>query len=864
MGTDGSGTTFFKDYPANYFGNEEVFIYFHFFVEYGVSSSLVVPEDPESHEYNITLRRMPKALLLTSEIDRTVMFPNTTVSVSGRVMNDLGQNVSVADVLLTHEGTTQTNSTLTDTYGNFSISLLISETGDRTLNLTVSSMDLYSYEEWEVHVDSWPLPHLEITGELIYQGTGLPPGSDGSFLYAGTETDISYQVKNKGSGEAYNVTIVIVNLRNGIFSNVSIGTLQVSQRYEDHIFPDPDVIGLTTFMITASFDQMAPEGLKVPVEPFTIMVTFIPRPVWTGHRPFVEMFTQTTCVPCVYMEEALERLHSTNPEEMSLLLYVFEDEVSVGVFNRNGVTSTPEVLIDRTYGRIEGVPTGENVSSLMDLVNGSIDEASMREAPPLVLDLSTHGANTTVSVQLLAEYPENFSGLLQVYEIEPYSNLRNNIGLPIASRYLGTSGGLDITDLRPGFGLDLIVTTPPQSRSLLAVVFALDGSAVQSASLDMGKRPALFVRGDAVLATLDVPGSTVIPVGIESYPLDEADLEDVTYSIRIGDLPVNWSIGPTASGPWTNGSLSLTFSKASATRNVLSVGRTRFNTTKMVHIRTLGRLSAGEEGLKELTLTILTPDREYDVTLLLDVTEGYDGHVKAPEIKEYYLKGEGLSIFFYVRASNVTENDIVRGRVVPCLYGDDARCGGPKELTLAKYSEGLYRAPVQGDDILEFTHLTYDAWIETNGTKVDETAPRTVEIESLIDLPTDDDDDDDGNLMTLIVVLSLTTLLVLIVLILFIFVLIRRSTKVKEEGPTTDRPIEDTEGSEEVTGSDPEVPIVLSGTLETPNDGSNIVKDPIEPLHAEGPSADGPAIPTENNTVVPSADDGDGPKTGGP
>ncbi len=868
MGTDGSGTTFFKDYPGNYFGNDEVFIYFHFFVEYGVSSSLIVPEDPESHEYNITLRRIPKALLLTSEIDRTVMFPNTTVSVSGNVMNDLGQNVSGADVILTHEGTTQTNSTLTDPNGSFSISLPISETGDRTLNLTVSSGDLHTYKEWKVHVDSWPLPHLEITGELSYQGTDLPPGSDGSLLYVGTETDISYQVDNKGSGEAFNVTVVIMDLRSGMFSNVSVGTLQVSQRYEGHLFPDPEMIGLATFMVTASFDQLAPEGMKVPVEPVSFMVTFIPRPVWTGHRPFVEMFTQTTCVPCVYMEEALERLHRTYPDEMSLLLYVFDDESASGAFQRNNVTSTPEVLLDRTYGRIKGVPTGEDVDPLVDLVNGSIEEASMREAPPLVLDLSPDGPNTTVSVQLLAGYSENFSGLLQVYEIEPFSNLRNNIGLPIANRFIGTSGGLDITDLRPGSGLDLIVAAPSDGRSLIAVVFALDGSSVQSANLDEGRQPSIFVKDDPVLAVLDVPGKSVIPLGLESFPFDEDEVEDVTCSVEISDLPENWSIGPTTSGPWTSGSISLTFTKATATRTVLSVGRTRFNTTAVVHIRSEGHLADGEEGLREMTLVVLTPDRVYDLTLLLDVRDGSGPILNTPAITEYYLKGEGLSIFFYVRAVNVTSNDIIRGRVVPCFYDDDARCGIPKDLTLTIYSGNLYRASVQGDDLFEFTHLTYNAWIEVNGIKTNETVPRTVGIETLIDLPSDDDDDN-GKGIVLIVVLSTMAVIFLVILAGLLFLTIKRAAKGKE-GPAAETSLEDRTAGEEVAGPDPEGPLDPNATLPSPTDDLGIVHglSEMEPPRAEGPSTQGPLSPGENEKLVPAAKvdigPGPGPETGSP
>ncbi len=854
MGTDGSGTTFYKEYPANYFGNEEVFIYFHFFIEYGVSSSIVIPLDPESHEYNITLKRVPKALLLTSEIDRTVLFPKTTVTVSGRVENDLGQNVSGAEVILTDVGTTNSNLTLTDQGGNFSISLLISETGNRTLNLTVSNGDLQTYKEWEVRVDSWPLPKLQITGELTHQGTDLPPGSDGSLLYTGMESDITYQVKNMGSGDAYNVTVVILDLRTGMFSNVSIDTLQVSQTYEGHIFPDPNSLGVATFMVNASFDQMAPIDLKVPVEPFTIMVTYIPKPVWTGHRPFIEMFTQTTCVPCVYMEEALERLHRTYPEDMSLLLYVFEDDASVGVFERSGITSTPEVLIDRTYGRIKGVPTGENVSSLMDLVNGSIEDASSREAPPLVIDLSPEGTNTTVSVHLMTEYTQNFSGLIQVYEVETFSNLRNNIGLPITNRFMGTAGGLDILDLRPGSGLDLIVKTPLRGRSLIAVVFALDGSAVQSASLYEGLEPTLYVNEDAVLATLDVPGSTVIQLGLERFPFDYDTIGDVTYKVEITDLPANWSIGPAASGPWTNGSLSMTFSKAAATRTVLSVGRVRLNTTIRVHLKANGRLLKGEEGLRELTLLVRTLEVSYNVTLLVDLKDGGDPLDDTPTIVEYYLKGEGLSIFFYVRAINVTSNDIVRGRVVPCLYGDDARCGVPKDLTLALYSGDLYRASVQGDDLFEFTHLTYNAWIEVDGNKTNETEPRTVAIKTLIDLTSDDDDndDDDGNGMVLIVVLSIIAILVLIALAFLLFALTRRSGQGKEEGPGTDVHQQDGTINEEIKGSDQETPTELSGTLPVQTDGSDIDKEgpEVQPPPVDGPTP-GPISVTENDRLVP-------------
>jgi hypothetical protein len=192
------------------------------------------------------------------------------------------------------------------------------------------------------------------------------------------------------------------------------------------------------------------------------------------------------------------------------------------------------------------------------------------------------------------------------------------------------------------------------------------------------------------------------------------------------------------------------------------VGRVRYSIEETLNVSVPSNVS----GTFDFDLMIDIEDRTYRMTVVVLVPEKEEPEVT---ITSQSLVGEGSNIFFIVEATGVPDDGIVKGRVLPCNYGEGASCGIPQTYVLAWIEDGMYRASVQNLDLMTYTHLTYNAWVEVGGVKFAEQEEVQVEISSLVEIESDDDEEDDDSIWPLLVfVISIVVLIVIIVVIIVI------------------------------------------------------------------------------------------------
>lgn len=820
MADSGDGMTFYYDIPSGGFGStdDEVFTTIHFFATH--SNGMYIFPDPTSEEINFTIVRRATGIEMTASPDVTTVFPNETITISGKIIDDLGSDVPDAYVNLTIPDTTIVNSTMTNETGHFDISTSIPTDGTYTINLTADKDGMMDYDQWEITVNSWPLPQLAVEGEIIFEDSDRPVGETGMRFYEGSEISLTYRVSNIGNGIASNVT-ALINISGEESLLVEIGNMTPSptQRYEDSVSfntSSPDIIEVN---ITIDWDQIAPPELKIPYAPYEESIEIIAIPTWENHTVLVEMFTQSTCVPCVDVEEALERLLEEGELDFELITYVYDDQASKLRGDELGVTSTPDVFIDHRYDRMSG---GGTLEELTEHLEEMILDASGRDTPPLSIEFMEAEEGLTVSLALSDIYEEQIAGIFQVYSIETHSNVRNQQGIPIANRYHGAVDGMDISNMNPGSVKNLTAPHPERGFGYIAVAFAPDGKVLQSASFIPDDDPReLYMVETSELIKSTSPAQAFANLSIEMFQFEDEAFLPMTYTLSVEGLPENWTLDL--------GTTSLSDVETELTFSYDAVKKTVKDSTRVMYFEDVSLdlgIPEDADGSYSFKVVMNSSGYIYKATFIVMATPEDDPNVElTPEITDIYLEGAGQKIYFYIEAENVPEGANVKGRILPCNYGEGAACGIPSEFLLIKQDDGRYRASITGVDLTTFTHLSYSGWIEKDGVDLNVSQERKVEIETLIDIEDidDDTDEDTGNGLFIFI---LVAILVIVIVAAVLFIMFKR--KQAEE--------------EAMEGSD-------QGSLE-----DNVEEDGIPPVAGEEPVKEGPMGENSENVTGEGSD----------
>lgn len=856
MTDTGDGLTFFREFPEGGFGEtgDVVPCYFHVYVTYGTGSQFHYPEDLGSNELGFNITRVATSIEVTAEPDVTTLFPDETVTVTGKVMDDLGENVSDADVNLSVTGENIFSTTMTDMQGNFSASVTFPQDGNFELNLTVEKDGMMSYDMWDITVNSWPLPDLSISGEILHDTADLIPGEEGLTFYKGTELELVYRVSNTGTGTAFNITSIL-NITNMEEVQEDIGNLTPSptQRYEGVITLNTSQPGYHAIKVNITWDQEAPSDLKSLVQPLHLNFTIKEPPTWEDHTVLVEMFTQTTCVPCVDVEEALEWLDQEIELEFNLMMYVFEDQASELKATELGVTSTPDVFIDHTYNRISG---GGVLESLKEQFRSEIENASKRDTPPLSIDFTEEGGEMKVSLQLGWMFQEELEGIFQVYSIEKHSNIRNHQGIPISHRYHGVVDGMSVDSFIPGSYRNLTVPRPDLGMGYIAVMLSPDGKVLQSTSFFNEDEPGLFMKDGDEIMRITTPGSDVFNVTLERFQFMNEEFDDIDYQISISGIRQNITVELDGSSI-TEEPSNLKFSYGDTGTTQTDSGRYRY------HQKLLFTVIAPEGASGNAALTMRINDSgfiyTYKVLVIMTPEDGMN-ITEDPVITDVYLEGAGGILYLWVEAEDVPDDALVKVRVLPCNYGDNAVCGIPKDFTLVKQEEGRYRTSITGVDLETFTHLTFNAWIESGGVKLVEAEEKQDKIADHIS-PSEVEEDPDPDDPTLMIMIIIGAALLLFIVAAVIFAIVKKNSS-RDMAEEQQEPEEVQKEAEEDLGDDRETADETSDETKEDLPEDKVPETDVEELRQEEPMADEPIMEEpaadEPDVEPPSEEDGTG------
>ncbi|MGA1822399.1 MAG: hypothetical protein ACMUIG_07725 [Thermoplasmatota archaeon] len=838
MADDGTGMQFYFDYDETEFPNDTAD--FHIDIEYDGGRTTY-------KEFSITFGAVPTELLLTDlspdNGSLISLFPNQTAEVSGHLEYDLDTfDIQSAEVNLSIRDTSFYNLTDIDENGNFSVGMFFGDEGDFVLDLMITEGDFgfTAAGEWDVSVSSWPRPAIGISADIEYDPLETPPGS-ADIYYRNASANASYAVSNTGTGIANNLTIYITIENSTYEDEIHVGNLShPDNRYLGEVNLDSNSTGIFTLVITAEWDQMAPfqENFKFPV--WKYHYTIVEPPRWEPHTVLVEMFTQSDCAPCVFVEEALERLLHEG-EDFELITYALDDEISHVTAQARGVTSTPHVFID--YG-VQEIVGGKDTDTSMNEISEAVANASRRDTPPSVIDFIEIDSNITARLSLPGTARDPISGTLTVYRIEEYSNLRNHQGIPMTDRFMGEVDRDFIDNMEPGEWLNITIDDLARGEGLVAVYYGDDGNVLQSASYKTHMDPGVYLAKASTWLKIDTPGNGGFNITIDHFEFQESDFDPIDFDVsldkEIPGISVTGIDGGSVDLNWT----SYTFDEDEADIEVTGAGRVRYHANFTFDVDIPENLS----GTFSFKIRIRAGPKLFANTVAITASPSDDNTSEPLEILDYQLMGVGQNIYFTANLTGVPDGASVHGRVLPCLE-DTGICGVPVELVLVKDDGGpnLYKAPVVGIDIDKYTHFTYYVWVEDQDGMLIRSQDVKVEIESLIDIEEDgEEDDDDMNLIWLII--GPLAILALIVIVLVLILLSRKKGSVE--------PQEEETSGEASEASEAEIAGITDNTLEPALESGTMQPegDMEPPEEAEIPDDD--AVPQEPDTNEPPVPEG--------
>ena len=813
MSVDETGLTYSYDYPPDEFENDTA--EFHIDIYYDTTESL-------HHLFNITFREVPEELRILDLEPLTVepvsSKPGQEFVASGTCIYDIETTNSpkgTANLSVVGSDHLYNVSPLMDG-GNFSLSLILQETGSYTLNLSIKedSYNLSAYAQWTVDVSPWERPLISISKEIEYDPLDAPPVSEGDVFYQNGSVNITYYISNSGTGSA-NLTRAYIKVHNTTFNrSIEVGNLSQGNRYEGSLSLPTNDTGNFVLNITTNWDQEAPfrENFTFPSYQFKYRVK--ERPTWEPHRVLVEMFTQSDCVPCVFVEEALERLHLQR-DDFEFIIYELGDDNSMNKATARGVDDTPQVFLDfegdhfRGLGKesILDLPDEEKTEALMQHIEGMINEAKRRDTPPLNVQFTEENRN--VSFYLEDFYKGEISGNIEVYYIERFSNRRNNLGIPMSHRFLRTAESKKVDRLSPGEFINVSTGDDPYNHSMVAVFYGEDGNVIQTGSLYRSMEPDFYIKeGSSEILRLKTPGEIPLNITVEIFPLHEGGIENLNLDISIGSLADHFNVTTEDGSPITEAPFTYTLNPTEFT--MVTLDNTRLRYSSEIELKLV--FDDGVSSTDSLDILIESESASYKRSYVVISSLSDGGEVPEPKIHSTDLVGEGKNIYLVAEASDLPAGADIKGRVIPCME-DSSLCGRPVTVDLSDIGEGRYKGPVLGIDIERFTHLTYSAWIEVDGEKIYEYDEKKTTVDEVLDVEIDGEDEEEDPDPTLLVVAIIITL----VLIAGVIVLILVASKKKRESEFSTRT--ETILEKETTSDEEEPKERFAGVTESEDEG---------------------------------------------
>ena len=526
MSRDSSGRNYSIEYPAGTFQNATY--EFHVYDDF-----------TPLYDFEIHVAKNPKYLILNATIGPNTIHPNETVTAEGDVRTDLGVLVEGAQLNLSIADLGISAVSFSDESGIFSLDLMVPESGYYILNLSTSFNGLVGYREHPLTVSEWSLPNMALQGTgFDYGDLDAPPGADEGTFYQNGNVTFDYEVSNSGTDKADNITIT-VDVDNGTHTYiVEDSDLLPGQRYPGTLVLNTSEVGEHTIRMTVEWEQAAPfpEGFSPPE--YWLTYEIVPRPEWTGHTVFLEMFTQVTCAPCVYVEEALEILHEEGIN-FEYVVYALEDTESMLIAESREILTTPVLFVDGDLYRKDG--SSNDITTELDEISELVHNAASLERPPVMLEF-TEGEELTLSGYLDPEYRSDVSGIIKIYRIEPHSSIRNNQSIPMANRYMGSVPGQEIDALQPGEWFNLTLNPPEEGESYVAVLESDEGKIINSVALEPGPAPMAFITDDQVVRRIDPSSSGTFILTVDRFQFEEEDFGEIEINISSSNIPEGWSL----------------------------------------------------------------------------------------------------------------------------------------------------------------------------------------------------------------------------------------------------------------------------------------------------------------------------------
>lgn len=724
-------------------------------------------------EFHLTVRAVPTSISIVDLSPLTsspiIVFPGMDILFSGAVKNDLMEPVKGAEAVLQVRGGGGNWTSDTDDQGRFDFNISFQDNGSYILDLNIIDQQygLSASESWELLVNSWPVPVISMDVDIDLDPSSRPSGTPEGTFFIDSEVILSYVFRNTGTGPAFNLTLNERIEGTQHKATIPVGNVSEGLRYESSIVLPTNLAGEFIYELNCSYDQIAPESLRVPAPFYRLEYVIMEKPEWKDHIVLVEMFTQSTCVPCVSMEEAIEILHSEMGDDFEFIMFELDDQVSRSYAQARGVTGTPHVFIDHGFDQILG---GGEVSVLISDLRNRINMASSRITPPVSVSLLEGYGTVTFHARLSDSFDRSINGYAVIYAVESYSNQKNNQGIPLMNRFLGEVDRIPSFEMAPGEELTLDINEPPSGQDLIAVIFDIDGDVIQVKRTNRSIDPLVYLKKTSIMTDIIGNGSDVFTITVESFTHEEETTFDISFDLTVSGILSNLMMED-ASGR-VIGPEGLDFEFIPANKRTLEVGR-------IVHWMDIPLTISSKidgEGISSFRVNMLSRGSSHSQTVVVRMRRAPVGEVS---VVEYNLSAEGRSIYFTATVLNLPSGGILKGRVQPCsVDGPGGSCGMPVEVNLTRVNGSYFKAQVSGLVLDSFDYLTFKLSVIVNDEVVLETQDGKVLITDLIDIEGDmDPPDPDPTPTPYLLIASIIILLILLAAAAIVFIVLRKKSE---------------------------------------------------------------------------------------
>lgn len=384
--------------------------------------------NPSTYTFNVTFRPRPTSLLINASAVPQTLYPGENFTVTGSVSLNTGVPPSSASITVYLSGEVVGEGSA-DPYGGFNITVTApDEPGNYTYRV-VGEADSFSAEtQVSIRVVERPLADLLL--QLTFTGTSRKEG--GIFLYEDDLFTGRVEVMNTGNAPAENLTLRVLRDAEEVLNQTYNLTLPPSGRWTVNISFEAGGVGLHTAAALVSTLQ---EEITLDNNRGELSYQVLPPSPVHEERVLVELFTSTTCEPCISSEHALDYLRHLRGDNATIVAYVIDDPdapLIEPVLSTYGVSGTPTVVFDGGYRVKVG---GGAEEELLEVYQRYLNESLQRYRDPVWIELSS--VNVTGDLLESVEITVHTSGApasglyVTLYGITPFMGPKGFNGVPI-------------------------------------------------------------------------------------------------------------------------------------------------------------------------------------------------------------------------------------------------------------------------------------------------------------------------------------------------------------------------------------------------------------------------------------------------